>query len=383
MECHLEESEWTMYNLDLLDRIGKTDTKLRSYKKYEGLADPVWKRIKVKHTSVPSYQPYNNMKVLYERQTGLKVQLSAPEGPTDERKFGPSEKHRLLTETFTNSGTTIEVASGTQVSVPVVVQLGLNEGNPLLLDRHLISVGRDASLTVVFDYSGNLGYSSSLLEIKAEANAQVHVVKIQNMDDDSTHIHGALADIGRDGHVKYNSIDLGGALTVTDYSAYLTVENGSATVDSIYLGEGKNKLDLGYNIYHKGPRTTSDVTVKGALMDESRKVFRGNLFFAKGAKKARGGEEEFVILLDEGVKADAIPALLCDEDDVQGEHAASAGQVDAGKLFYLMTRGLTEKEAKQLIIMASFAPVIEQLPIDGLKERIHETVGQKLTQDRV
>lgn len=381
MTCHIEESEQTMYNLDLLDRIGKTDTKLRSYEKYEGLSDPVWKRIKVKDTSVPAYQPYNNMKVLYERQTGLKVQLSAPEGPTDERKFGPSEKHRLLTEVFTNSGTTIEVASGTQVSVPVVVQLGLNEDNPLLLDRHLITVGRDASLTVVFDYSGSLGYSSSLLEIKAEANAQVHVVKIQNMEGDSTHIHGAFSDIGRDGHVKYNSIDLGGALTVTDYSTYMNEENGSATVESIYLGEGKNKLDLGYNIYHKGPRTTSDVTVKGALMDESRKVFRGNLFFAKGAKKAQGGEEEYVILLDERVKADAIPALLCDEDDVQGEHAASAGQVDDGKLFYLMSRGLTEKEAKQLIIMASFAPVIEQLPIDGLKDRILETVGEKLTQD--
>ncbi len=273
--------------------------------------------------------------------------------------------------------------TGVVVEAPIVLQLEMNKENPLLLDRHTIIAGEGSTVTLVLDYSddGSAVYHNGLLNIIAEQNAHIHVVKIQNLSDDSTHIYGGLSLLGRDANVRFNSIDLGAKLTVTDYSTYLHEENSQSVVNSIYLGEGKSKLDLGYNIYHKGRRTESDITVKGALLDETRKVFRGNLYFAKGAVKAKGAEQEYVILLNEKVRADSIPALLCDEDDVQGEHAASAGQVDADKLFYLMSRGLTEKEAKQLIIMASFATVIEQLPIEGLKERIHKTVGEKLTQD--
>lgn len=379
-----------MYDRELLAKVVKHHTpsgelaltRRQAYDKFQGMAYPVWQRIKVKNTEVPPYQPYNNMKILYEQQEGLTVKAEVSEASSKDKAYGPSNKHRLLTETFANTGTVVEVADGIHVTTPIVIQLPMNEDNPLLLDRHVVKVGKDASVTVVYDYSdeGNEAYSNGLLEIDSKEGADVHIVKIQNMGKDSTHIHGALSEIARDSQVRYNSIDLGGALTVTDYSTYLEEENGNTLVDSIYLGEGKSKLDLGYNIYHNGRRTHSDITVKGALLDECRKVFRGNLYFARGAKRAQGAEQEYVILLDERVKADAIPALLCDEDDVQGEHAASAGQVDSDKLFYLMSRGLTEKEAKQLIIMASFAPVIEQLPIEGLKERIHETVGKKLSQ---
>lgn len=379
-----------MYDRELLAKVVKNHspnedlalTRRQAYDKFEAMAYPVWQRIKVKNTEVPPYQPYNNMKILYEKQEGLTVKAEIKEHSTKDKAYGPSNKHRFLTETFANTGTVIDVADGIQVATPIVIQLTLNDENPLLLDRHQVTVGKGASVTVIYDYGdeGHKAYSNSLLEIDSKEGADVHIVKIQNMGEGSTHIHGALSEIARDSQVRYNSIDLGGALTVTDYSTYLEEENGNTLVDSIYLGEGTSKLDLGYNIYHNGRRTQSDITVKGALLDECRKVFRGNLYFAKGAKRAQGAEQEYVILLDERVKADAIPALLCDEDDVQGEHAASAGQVDSAKLFYLMSRGLTEKEAKQLIIMASFAPVIEQLPIEGLKERIHETVGKKLSQ---
>lgn len=385
-----------MYDKPLLNHIVKegrldvpsTSSRQAAYEVFEKLDYPVWKRLREKDTSVPDYHPYNNQKILFHQQQGVNItpnptQTEAIADLVSKNHYGPSDKHRTLTETFTNAGTLIQIEEQVVVEEPIILQLAMNKENPLLLDRHTVKVGESASVTIVLDYSddGSEVYHSGLLNIIAEKNAKVHVVKIQNLSQESTHIYGGLSLLERDAHVRFNSIDLGAKLTVTDYSTYLHEENANSVVDSIYLGEGQSKLDLGYNIYHNGRRTESDITVKGALLDATRKVFRGNLYFAKGAVKSQGAEQEYVILLDERVKADSIPALLCDEDDVQGEHAASAGQVDSNKLFYLMSRGLTEKEAKQLIIMASFAPVIEQLPIEGLKERIHKTVGEKLTQD--
>ena len=385
-----------MYDRALLNRLineNKIDGKSQlinndTFEAFEQSEFPIWKRLKVKDTTVPAYSAYNNQKVLYRKEEGLKVvprpyQSMALKAVFAARTYGPSEKHRLLTEVFANAGSFIEVGDNVLVHEPVILQMAMNAENPLLLDRHTIQVGENASVTVVLDYSddGSSVYQNSLVNIVAARGAKVHMVKIQNLGTESSHIFGGLSILARDAEVRFNSIDLGGGITATDYSTYLEDENATAFVDSIYIGDGEAKLDLGYNIYHNGRRTQSDIQVKGALLEQSRKVFRGNLYFAKGAKRSKGAEQEFVILLDQGVRADSIPALLCDEDDVQGEHAASAGQVDANKLFYLMSRGLTEKEAKELIVMASFAPVIEQLPIEGLKERIHTIVGEKLTQD--
>lgn len=385
-----------MYNGELLEEMiqkNKIDLNGSEYRKkyferFNELEFPVWQRMKVKDTSAPDYRPYKNQKLLWQQQEGLSVKaLLGYQGSYSsdrlEKKYGPSEKHKTLAATFSNAGTVIEVKPDLVVSEPVIIQLELNDENPLILDHHLIHVGERSKVTLVIDYSdvSHKGYQNGLINIVAEAGAEVHVIKIQNMGKASTHISSVLSVIERDALVRFNSIDLGSGVVVTDYSSYMEDENAESKIDSIYIGDGESKLDLAYNIYHNGRRSLSEILVKGALMDSAHKVFRGNLYFAKGAKRSKGAEQEYVILLDEKVRADSIPALMCDEDDVQGEHAASAGQVDASKLFYLMSRGLTEKEAKQLVIMAAFAPVIESIPIDGLKDRINDEVGRRLAKN--
>lgn len=109
-----------------------------------------------------------------------------------------------------------------------------------------------------------------------------------------------------------------------------------------------------------------------------QKIFKGTLDFKKGASRSKGIEEEYAILLDKTVKADAIPLLLCEEDDVEGQHAASAGQIDSDKLFYLMSRGLDEKEAKKLIVEASFTPIIDKIPMEYLKEEITKEIHRRI-----
>ncbi|VDN48180.1 Fe-S cluster assembly protein SufD [Petrocella atlantisensis] len=383
-----------MYNKTLLDKIlvqsknKEQDQESRriSFERYEKEEFPIWKRLKIDKSTLPDYQKYNNQKTLMYRQEGLRVtpihsQEVIFSNELLDKEYGPSIKHRTLTEAFSNTGTYINVDEGIKVTEPIIIQLPLNKDNPLLLDHHVIHAMKDSRVVVVLDYRDENvdGFHNGVINIIVEEGADVQVIKLQNFSKRTTHIFSGLALVKRDGKVTFNSIDLGSTLAVTDFSTYLQEENSEGVVESIYLGDGKSKMDLSYNMYHEGRRSESNILVKGALLHEAHKVFRGNLFFRKGAKKASGSEQEYVILLNETVKSDSIPALMCQEDDVQGEHAASAGQVDENKLFYLMSRGLTEKEAKQLIIMASFTPVIDQIPIEGLQEMLETEISIRLS----
>ena len=92
-----------------------------------------------------------------------------------------------------------------------------------------------------------------------------------------------------------------------------------------------------------------------------------------------GREKEVVTLLDEKVKSDSIPALMCSEDDVIGEHAASVGQLDQDKIFYLMSRGLTLEAAKKLVIKASFEEVLSTISDETLKADIETSLDRRLS----
>jgi Fe-S cluster assembly protein SufD len=201
---------------------------------------------------------------------------------------------------------------------------------------------------------------------------------MQDFSDYVLHIDNTVATIAKDAKVTYNSIDLGGHVVVTDYTAYMDGDGSGSESRTAYLGSGKRRLDIGFNLFHTGKHTESLIRTKGALLGESRKIFRGNMKFERGSKRSTGSESEYVLLLDKRVHSDAIPALLCDEDDVQGEHAASAGQVNDNQLYYLMSRGFSKKEAMKLIIHGNFAEFMDSLPSEAYRNYIDEELNRRL-----
>jgi Fe-S cluster assembly scaffold protein SufB len=130
---------------------------------------------------------------------------------------------------------------------------------------------------------------------------------------------------------------------------------------------------------HIGKKTTSTILSKGSLQKDSHKVFRGNLVFEKGSTGSVGKEEEFVMLLNEKLKSDSIPGLFCKEDDVIGEHAASVGQVDKNKLFYLMSRGFSEPEARKLMIRSAYEEVLVKMKIGEVSEVVSQEINERIS----
>lgn len=147
---------------------------------------------------------------------------------------------------------------------------------------------------------------------------------------------------------------------------------------TMYLGSENQLFDFSYWVPTQGIKTNTDILTTGALMGTSRKYFRGTIDFLRGGKKAVGNEEDTCLLLNKGVHSISVPLLLCKEDDVVGNHAASSGQVDPDMLFYLMSRGLSENGARLVIVESNIRPVIDQLGDETLANKALRAVREKM-----
>lgn len=293
--------------------------------------------------------------------------------------FGVSQELVALGEKFANTGFYLEIPPGKRLEEPFYVHYELSGENDTVIDDNVLVARKNSVLTLVVEYrqeGEKRAYHHGVTKVWAEEGARVTLIKIQSLGDQAFHFDSNLVEASPFSVVNYRQIELGGKYSVTNYLGQLA-ENSRADAEAVYLGSGDRVLDLSYKMTHLGYRSKSSILVRGVLQDRSRKVFRGTLDFKRGAKLAVGSEEESVILLDPTVKAEAVPLLLSAEDDVQGEHAVSAGKVDEEQLFYLMSRGFKEQEALKTLVRGSFHPVLKKIPA-GVLVGIEEEIGRRL-----
>lgn len=348
-----------------------------------------WKRIGLNNYSFPEIKEYKNK---YITHSHMPDKLVLTEN-TDQRKrelegmFDCDDSQGLgeniishVVDSF-NSGIFVEIPGGTKINENIEIRFEMDKENPTLVDYNLIKAEANSQVTIIFDYEStddSPHFHNGLTRVHAAAGSVVNIIKIQRMNDKSYSFDSNVAIVEGDGEVNWISAEIGSHVSAANYASLLEGMASQSNLHSIYIGDGERKMDLEYNMIHKAPRSVSYIETKGVLKDKTTKVFRGNLDFRRGSKHAKGVEEEFVILLDPTVKSDSIPALLAKEDDVEGDHAVTAGQLDESKLFYLMSRGLDEQAAKKLIVESSFRPIIEKIPSTSLRQLVTEEVERRL-----
>lgn len=161
------------------------------------------------------------------------------------------------------------------------------------------------------------------------------------------------------------------------YNIHLDGEGAGILLPAILLGKNNDTLDLQLNIYHNAPNTTSKIIVKGALTDRSFVNFDGLVKIKKGAKTTNAWLGANLLLLSNQAKGRAVPGLEIMENDIKAGHAATVGRVNEIEIFYLMSRGLSENDAKSLIIRGFLESLIRQFP-KGDGEKAHHEISQFL-----
>lgn len=299
----------------------------------------------------------------------------------NKRDLGISEPlTELVTKNF-NSGYVIEVEENKKIAEPVFIDYSMDISNSTLVDNNLIIAGENSQITVVIKYSSTKGaeaFHSGLTKLYAKKGAVINLVKVQLMEDDGIHLDAITAATEEEAEINCVLVELGARKTITSCKNDLLSLNSKGNIYSIYLGDKDRTIDMNYVMKHYGRKSESNIKTNGALMDKSSKIFRGTIDFIKGAKESKGTEEEYAVLLSDSIRNRSVPLLLCGEDDVQGQHAASTGKIDENKLFYLMSRGFSELEAKKLIIESSFNPITEKVPIEELREEISEYIRRRM-----
>lgn len=300
-------------------------------------------------------------------------------------KYGVKEELiREADESFTN-GFLIEVKENSKIKENVILNFNLDEDNSTLIDNIIILAKKNSEANVIINYNSNdLGkYHNGVLRIFAEEDSSIKVSKINMLGKNVTSFDSNISFVKENANVDFIAIELGAKNNVSNYEAKLEEKNSKADINVIYTGIDEEKIDMNYVVTIEGENSRTNMNIKGALKDKAVKTFKGTLDFKKGAKKSKGVEEEYCMLLSEKARSKAIPLLLCDEDDVSGEHAASSGRIDENKLFYLMSRGISYNEAKLLIINAAFNPIIDKIESEEIQNKILEKIREILKEDKL
>ena len=217
-------------------------------------------------------------------------------------------------------------------------------------------------------------------EIKAhiEKGAALSLVKVQLVPETESHADDIEVHVEEDGSFSCTIIEVGAKELVSKITVELQGANAAADIASFYFADKNRKFDFNYLVRQRGVHTDANMHVKGALMDEAQKVFRGTLDFIAGSAGSVGRENEDVILLSPGVRNRSVPLMLSGEGDVDGHHAVSIGKMDEAKLFYLMSRGLDLAEARRLVVEADLFPVLSRLSDEALKEEVAASIEGRI-----
>lgn len=297
--------------------------------------------------------------------------------------YGVSEEFVGHAEKNFNSGIVVHIKKGEKIKEPIVLDYKIKDSENKLIDNNIIVAEENSEITIVIQYGTETekeAFHNGLTKIYAKKGAVVNLIKVQMMNKDSENFDSNVSYVDYGAKVNYVNVELGAKKSFSNIVTNLDEDTAESNLKSIYLVDGDRYTDLNYIMNHRGRRTNSDMEIRGVLKDKGNKMFKGTLDFKKGASRSKGSEEEYAILLDPRVKSDAIPLLLCEEDDVEGQHAASAGKIDGDKLFYLMSRGLSEKESKKLIVEASFKPILDLIPVEIIRENIENEIHKKLVE---
>ncbi len=217
-----------------------------------------------------------------------------------------------------------------------------------------------------------------ITELTAGDNAQVEHVKFQNESVAAFHIAGLHATIGRDSHAAHHSIALGGRIARNNIRAHLDGTGLEAVLNGLYLPKGEQLIDHHMVVNHNQPHCDSHEYFNGILDDSARAVFHGRIYVKKGADKTDAKQTNKNLLLSDNATVDTKPQLEIYADDVKCTHGATIGQMNPEQIFYLRARGLSEEEARRMLMHAFAGEIIERIACDPVREELDRLIWNRL-----
>ena len=227
--------------------------------------------------------------------------------------------------------------------------------------------------------------SAALTRIVVEAGAKLHLIEMLGVNEGQQHLESVGLEIHQDAAVDVKQYALGGSTIGLGLTANLVGARARLDLNNRYHATHEETLDINHLVRMRGTSTRAQLTESGVLNEAAKKTLRATIDLVRGAKDAQGNEIETVMILGDDVVNKTMPVILCDEDDVAGNHGATIGSVSPEQLDYLAARGLSRQAAEQLFIRALFEDAIinapEEISHRVAVERCEAELGAEIAHD--
>ncbi|WNM23238.1 Fe-S cluster assembly protein SufD [Demequina capsici] len=243
----------------------------------------------------------------------------------------------------------------------------------------LIEVGPGAEATVVLTRKGDATYSE-FVSVDLGDNAGLNLVLLQQWDDEAVHAGEVVARLGRDARLRGSVVTLGGRAVRLNTSAAFAGEGASIDLFGLYFADSGQHQEHQLFVDHAVPRCTSRVTYKGALAGKSaRTVWIGDVLIRAEAEGTDTYELNRNLVLTDGARADSVPNLEIETGEIEGAgHASATGRFDDEQMFYLRSRGISEDEARKLVVRGFFADLVREIGVPEVEEGLMREIELEL-----
>jgi len=282
------------------------------------------------------------------------------------------DKFAAFVNAFFNGGTFVRVPAGVTLERPIRKMLLLDSPRTSIVEQNFIIAEEQAKLVYLEElYSKGQpspAFMASTTEILARPSSHVDFSSIQLLDEQTTHVSNRGVEMLKDARATLSSLSLGAALERSRTNFYLNGRGSLAEGFEIFFTSGKQKYDYETNLIHNSPDSTGSTQARGVLKGESQSIFKGMIKIVNAAKNSRSYLAHHAMILERTAKSDGIPSLEIDNNEVRATHSASVAQMDEEQLFYLEARGLALDEAKKMVVLGFFEPVLSRVPIEQTRE---------------
>ena len=293
----------------------------------------------------------------------------------------PQENYLTALQTaLFSTGTVVYVPDGVDAE-DVTIRTRMNSRS--LFNYTLVITGKSSSVTILErqttgDEVDGERYYSGLVEIDAGENSNVQYGSLQNLDEETYNYTLKRGQTDTYGTLNWIEGNIGSRLTKSSVETELTGESSESKIVGAFFGHHDQHFDVASRVWHRAEHTTADLITRGVLDEDARSVYEGVQDVGSDAWDTNSYQRENTLMLSDESEADASPKLIINNHDTEASHSATVGQVDAEDLFYMTSRGVNPRAARNMLVEGFFVPVLEEIEVEEFRDDLSELIGERL-----
>ncbi len=290
-------------------------------------------------------------------------------------------KFEMLNDAFWNTGVFVMVPPGVELPRGILIRYDLRREGSVIVPRVLVVAGERSKATVLehlVSAVDALTLTVMSKDLYLEAEARLKVITLQEWGRNTHHIVNDWALVARAAQVDWVTLNFGSRRSKMRFGSDVAGEGAAAELDGLYFATGEQHFDQKTLQVHSAPNTYSRLLYKGAAKDTAHSIYQGLIIARPGAVHVDAYQKNNNLVLNDGARADSLPGLEIDTDDLKCSHGSTIGNLDDEQVFYLRSRGLDPAEARRTLIRGFFQEVAGRIPYEFVQEAVQRHIEEKI-----